>query len=146
MTFLAAPSASAALFWAAFRRLRCSVSGQLLGDLAICFRLRTRGFNYAGGLAGFARLTGSQSGSLLLHDGGIIGPWPSSKLLQRLGGKAAEVGEKAVGVYNRCPHHERGHLACTRFRRHRVRCFYGTGGESWSDEGLRGNSSLRLCA
>jgi hypothetical protein len=65
------------------RCFRCSVSGQLLGDLAICFRLRTRGFNYAGGLAGFARLTGSQSGGLLLHDGGIIGPWPSSKLLQR---------------------------------------------------------------
>ncbi len=37
-------------------------------------------------------------------------------------------------------------LACTRFRRHRVRCFYGTGGESWRDEGLRGSSSLRLCA
>ena len=36
-------------------------------------------------------------------------------------------------------------LACTRFRRHRVRCFYGTGGESWRDEGLRGSSSLRLC-
>jgi predicted patatin/cPLA2 family phospholipase len=36
-------------------------------------------------------------------------------------------------------------LACTRFRRHRVRCFYGTGGESWKDEGLRGSSSLRLC-
>ena len=37
-------------------------------------------------------------------------------------------------------------LACTRFRRHRVRCFYGTGGELWRDEGLRGSSSLRLCA
>jgi hypothetical protein len=36
-------------------------------------------------------------------------------------------------------------LACTRFRRHRVRCFYGTGGESWRDEGIRGSSSLRLC-
>jgi hypothetical protein len=36
-------------------------------------------------------------------------------------------------------------LACSRFRRHRVRCFYGTGGESWRDEGLRGSSSLRLC-
>src|SRR5208282_5448844 len=35
-------------------------------------------------------------------------------------------------------------LACTRFRRHRVRCFYGTGGESWRDEGLHGSSSLRL--
>ena len=36
-------------------------------------------------------------------------------------------------------------LACTRFRRHRVRCFDGTGGESWRDESLRANSSLRLC-
>jgi hypothetical protein len=36
-------------------------------------------------------------------------------------------------------------LACTRFRRHRVRCFHGTGGESWRDEDLRGNSSLRRC-
>jgi hypothetical protein len=36
-------------------------------------------------------------------------------------------------------------LACTRFRRHRVRCFYGTGGGSWRDEDLRGSSSLRLC-
>ena len=41
---------------------------------------------------------------------------------------------------------EFGVVACTRFRRHRVRCFYGTGGESWRDEGLRGSSSLRLCA
>ena len=32
-----------------------------------------------------------------------------------------------------------------RFRRHRVRCFYGTGGESWKDEGLHASSSLRLC-
>jgi adenylosuccinate synthase len=36
-------------------------------------------------------------------------------------------------------------LACTRFRRHRVRCFDGTGGGSWRDEGLRGSSSLRRC-
>jgi hypothetical protein len=36
-------------------------------------------------------------------------------------------------------------VACTRFRRHRVRCFYGTGGESWKDEGLHASSSLRLC-
>jgi hypothetical protein len=36
-------------------------------------------------------------------------------------------------------------MACTRFRRHRVRCFYGTGGESWKDEGLHASSSLRLC-
>jgi len=37
-------------------------------------------------------------------------------------------------------------LACTRFRRHRVRCFDGAGGGSWRDEGSRGSSSLRLCA
>ena len=36
-------------------------------------------------------------------------------------------------------------LACTRFRRHRVRCFYGTGGESWKGGSLHGSSSLRLC-
>ena len=46
-------------------------------------------------------------------------------------------------VYRPAPAFEK--LACTRFRRHRVRCFYGTGGESWRDEGLRGSSSLRLC-
>src|SRR5258708_632055 len=28
-------------------------------------------------------------------------------------------------------------LACCRFRRHRVRCFAGTGGGSWSDGSLR---------
>ena len=28
-------------------------------------------------------------------------------------------------------------LACTRFHRHRVRCFDGTGGVSWSDGSLR---------
>jgi hypothetical protein len=33
-------------------------------------------------------------------------------------------------------------LACTRFRRHRVRCFYGTGGGSWSGASLHGSSSL----
>ena len=37
------------------------------------------------------------------------------------------------------------HWACTRFRRHRVRCFYGTGGESWRDDGLRESSSLKRC-
>jgi hypothetical protein len=36
-------------------------------------------------------------------------------------------------------------LACTRFRRHRVRCFDGTGGGSWRDGSLRGSSSLRPC-
>jgi hypothetical protein len=36
-------------------------------------------------------------------------------------------------------------VACTRFRRHRVRCFYGTGGESWRDGSLPESSSLRRC-
>jgi hypothetical protein len=37
-------------------------------------------------------------------------------------------------------------VACTRFRRHRVRCFDGAGGGSWRDGSLLGSSSLRLCA
>jgi tetratricopeptide (TPR) repeat protein len=36
-------------------------------------------------------------------------------------------------------------LACPRFRRHRVRCFNGSGGGSWRDGSLRGSSSLRRC-
>jgi uncharacterized protein with ParB-like and HNH nuclease domain len=39
---------------------------------------------------------------------------------------------------------ERVKVACTRFRRHRVRWFDGSGGGSWRDEDLRGSSSLRL--
>src|ERR1700693_4999460 len=34
-------------------------------------------------------------------------------------------------------------VACCRFRRHRVRCFDGTGGGSWRDGSLRASSSLR---
>jgi len=37
-------------------------------------------------------------------------------------------------------------LACTRFRRHRVRCFDGAGGGSWRDGSLRESSNLRPCA
>ena len=37
-------------------------------------------------------------------------------------------------------------LACTRFRRHRVRCFNGTGGGSWRGGSSHASSSLRLCA
>ncbi len=37
-------------------------------------------------------------------------------------------------------------MACTRFRRHRVRCFDGAGGGSWRDGSLRGSSSLKRCA
>ena len=36
-------------------------------------------------------------------------------------------------------------MACTRFGRHRVRCFDGTGGASWRDGSLHASSSLRLC-
>jgi hypothetical protein len=34
-------------------------------------------------------------------------------------------------------------MACTRFRRHRVRCFNGTGGGSWRGGSLRASSSLK---
>src|SRR5205809_7340300 len=37
-------------------------------------------------------------------------------------------------------------LACTRFRRHRVRCFDGAGGGSWRDGSLPASSSLKPCA
>ena len=37
-------------------------------------------------------------------------------------------------------------MACTRFRRHQVRCFNGTGGASWSVGSLHGSLSLKLCA
>ena len=37
-------------------------------------------------------------------------------------------------------------VACTRFRRHRVRCFAGAGGGSWRGGSLRESSSLRRCA
>ena len=40
---------------------------------------------------------------------------------------------------------EEGCVACTRFRRHRVRCFDGTGGESWKGGSLHASSSLRRC-
>ena len=38
-----------------------------------------------------------------------------------------------------------GWLACTRFCRHRVRCFDGIGGESWKGGSLHASSSLRRC-
>ena len=41
---------------------------------------------------------------------------------------------------------ELGGLACTRFRRHRVRCFDGAGGGSWRGGSLHASSSLRRCA
>ena len=50
----------------------------------------------------------------------------------------------AEGQINRLP--ELAAVACTRFRRHRVRCFDGAGGGSWRDGSLRESSSLRPCA
>jgi RHS repeat-associated protein len=38
-----------------------------------------------------------------------------------------------------------GNVACTRFRRHRVRCFNGTGGGSWRGGSLHESSSLKRC-
>jgi LuxR family quorum sensing-dependent transcriptional regulator len=38
-----------------------------------------------------------------------------------------------------------GEMACTRFRRHRVWCFDGTGGASWRGGSLHASSSLRRC-
>jgi SAM-dependent methyltransferase len=35
-------------------------------------------------------------------------------------------------------------MACTRFQRHRVRCFNGAGGGSWRDGSLPASLSLRL--
>jgi len=40
---------------------------------------------------------------------------------------------------------QEGGMACTRFRRHRVKVFNGAGGRPWRDGSLRGSSSLRLC-
>jgi hypothetical protein len=37
-------------------------------------------------------------------------------------------------------------MACTRFRRHRLRCFNGAGGGSWRDGSLPASTSLRRCA
>ena len=35
-------------------------------------------------------------------------------------------------------------MSCTRFRRHQVRCFDGTGGGSWNVGSLHASSSKRL--
>ena len=37
-----------------------------------------------------------------------------------------------------------GHLACTRFRGHRVRCHSGAGGGLWNANAMHESSSLRL--
>ena len=52
-------------------------------------------------------------------------------------------GEQRNGKHRNVISRKLGELACTRFRRHRVRCFTGTGGGSWRGGSLRGSSSLR---
>src|SRR6266446_6322360 len=42
------------------------------------------------------------------------------------------------------PQYNKHYMACTRFRRHRVRCFDGAGGGTWRDESLPASSNLRL--
>ena len=62
---------------------------------------------------------------------------PANKLLRTTGNAGADHKVRYRA--------SRRDLACTRFRRHRVRCFDGTGGESWRDGSLHASSSLRLC-
>ncbi|MGC1780576.1 MAG: hypothetical protein WBB34_21785 [Xanthobacteraceae bacterium] len=52
-----------------------------------------------------------------------------------------DVRQRVIGV----PEISTDGLACTRFRRHRVRCFNGTGGGSWRGGSLLESSSLRRC-
>ena len=54
-------------------------------------------------------------------------------------------GKGVLGIYIHNLKNREGYLACTRFRRHRVRCFDGAGGGSWRDGSLPASSSLRLC-
>ena len=54
---------------------------------------------------------------------------------QKLWGVVYEIADLDVGELDK--------LACARFRRHRVRCFSGTGGGSWRGGSLRESSSLR---
>jgi predicted RNA methylase len=55
----------------------------------------------------------------------------------------AVISNPPYGLYLQRDYRAKLKLACTRFRRHQVRCFNGTGGASWSDGSLRGSSSLR---
>jgi hypothetical protein len=59
--------------------------------------------------------------------------------LEKVRERVATLPEHTVIFYT-------GIMACTRFRRHRVRCFDGTGGGSWRDGSSHESSSLRLCA
>ena len=68
-------------------------------------------------------------------------PWFSENTKKIDAKKLASADDPALIAY--C---EILYLACTRFRRHRVRCFDGAGGGSWRDGSLRESSSLRPCA
>jgi hypothetical protein len=74
---------------------------------------------------------------------------PVKPVLQRLltrRNDALRIGTKLVAIEavgGALPRVVTVDLACTRFRRHRVRCFDGTGGVSWRDGSLHGSSSLR---
>jgi CRP/FNR family transcriptional regulator, cyclic AMP receptor protein len=78
----------------------------------------------------------------VLHDE----PDFSEKFMAHLLARNARVEEDLVDQLFNSSEKRLARVACTRFRRHRVRCFYGIGGASWNDEDLRGSSSLRLCA
>jgi hypothetical protein len=78
-----------------------------------------------------------------------------SLMLSDLRGRLSELEKKSNtdkitdadrGMLNKFGHDVWIAVACTRFRRHRVRCFNGTGGGSWRGGSLRGSSSLRQCA
>src|SRR5215203_4822690 len=59
--------------------------------------------------------------------------------------KALPISTGGYVVILRIPKSWNPPLACTRFRRHRVRCFDGAGGGSWRDGSLPASSSLRRC-
>ncbi len=64
----------------------------------------------------------------------------TEKLLNHVSGTLSGV----AAIYNRHTYmDEMRSVSCCRFRRHRVRCFCGTGGGSWNDGSLRGSSSLK---
>src|SRR5260370_9536917 len=52
---------------------------------------------------------------------------------------------RSAQAVKRKRHLKQAKMACTWFRRHRVRCFDGTGGESWKGGSLHASSSLRRC-
>ena len=86
---------------------------------------------------------------------GITWMWPDRLAIGKLGliGGLPDKGKGLIGSYlcacvtndHPLPCDEgKAPLACTRFRRHRVKVFNGAGGRSWRGDGLRGSSRLRL--